>query len=68
MDDMGNEIVEKEEDDTASLNRRKDNSFHERINTNKIRSRLQQLESELSSVLNMLKSNTSGSVSEKAVS
>lgn len=65
---MGNEIVEKEEDDTASLNRRKDNSSHERINTNKIRSRLQQLESELSSVLNMLKSNTSGSVSEKAVS
>ncbi|XP_021685445.2 protein PTST homolog 2, chloroplastic isoform X2 [Hevea brasiliensis] len=65
MDAVGDEMLEKKEGATAPLNRRKDNCSHGRINSNEIRSCLQHLEAELSSVLNMLKSNTSDSVTEK---
>ncbi|WCJ21783.1 5'-AMP-activated protein kinase-related [Euphorbia peplus] len=52
---FGDEILERKGEYSLSLNRRKDTSSHERIKSNQIQSRLQHLESELSSILDVLK-------------
>ncbi|XP_012091962.1 protein PTST homolog 2, chloroplastic isoform X2 [Jatropha curcas] len=68
VDCLRDEILETRESTIASLNGRKVNSSHERIKYNQIRSRLQHLESELSSVLNALKSNADENALEKVES
>uniref|UniRef100_A0A2P2KKM6 Uncharacterized protein MANES_01G191800 n=1 Tax=Rhizophora mucronata TaxID=61149 RepID=A0A2P2KKM6_RHIMU len=57
MDDSGDEILEVQETSGPSLSRSKEKSSPEGTNCNDIRSRLQHLEAELSSVLKTLKSN-----------
>ncbi|XP_048235253.1 protein PTST homolog 2, chloroplastic isoform X2 [Ricinus communis] len=65
MDALGDEILQKSEGATASSNGRKGNCCSERVKFNDIRSRLQQLESELSSVLSTLKSNSGKNASQR---
>ncbi|XP_050237668.1 protein PTST homolog 2, chloroplastic [Mercurialis annua] len=65
IDALEKEIVEKREGVTASLSRSNENTSKERVKFNEIRSRLQHLESELSSVLDSLKSKTGEDASPK---
>ncbi|KAL5761879.1 hypothetical protein ACOSP7_018143 [Xanthoceras sorbifolium] len=66
VDGSGDEILELREGGSEHLNGQGDlNSFHEDINHNQVRTRLQHLELELSSVLRTLRSNKHKLVSQK---
>ncbi|CAK7332821.1 unnamed protein product, partial [Dovyalis caffra] len=62
---LGEEILETREGASETVNRRKENCSDGGINQIQVRSRLWDLELELSSVLQLLKSNTGESVSQK---
>ncbi|XP_065860897.1 protein PTST homolog 2, chloroplastic [Euphorbia lathyris] len=62
---FGDEILKRKGEYSVSLNRRKDTSSPERIKSNQIQSRLQHLESELSSILDVLKSKADENVQKK---
>ncbi|KAJ6771299.1 PROTEIN PTST-like protein 3 CHLOROPLASTIC [Salix koriyanagi] len=62
---LGDEIIETREGASETGSRRKENRSDGWINQNQVRSRLHDLELELSSVLQSLKSNTGESVSQK---
>ncbi|KAJ6771301.1 PROTEIN PTST-like protein 2 CHLOROPLASTIC [Salix koriyanagi] len=64
---LGDEIIETREGASETGSRRKENRSDGWINQNQVRSRLHDLELELSSVLQSLKSNTGESVSQKVV-
>uniref|UniRef100_A0A6N2N684 AMP-activated protein kinase glycogen-binding domain-containing protein n=1 Tax=Salix viminalis TaxID=40686 RepID=A0A6N2N684_SALVM len=62
---LGDEIIETKDGASETVSRRKENRSDGWINQNQVRSRLHDLELELSSVLQSLKSNTGESVSQK---
>ena len=64
---LGDEIIETREGASETVSRRKENCSDGGINQNQVRSRLHDLELELSSVLQLLKSNTGESESQKVV-
>jgi len=64
---LGDEIIETREGASETVSRRKENCSDGGINQNQVRSRLHDLELELSSVLQSLKSNTGESESQEVV-
>eukprot|EP00258_Populus_trichocarpa_P049387 XP_024465406.1 protein PTST homolog 2, chloroplastic isoform X5 [Populus trichocarpa] len=64
---LGDEIIETREGASETVSRRKENCSDGGINQNQVRSRLHDLELELSSVLQSLKSNTGESESQEVI-
>ncbi|KAG6758947.1 hypothetical protein POTOM_035410 [Populus tomentosa] len=64
---LGDEIIETREGAGETVSRRKENCSDGGINQNQVQSRLHDLELELSSVLQLLKSNTGESESQKVI-
>ncbi|XP_034930354.1 protein PTST homolog 2, chloroplastic isoform X1 [Populus alba] len=63
--DLGDEILETKEGSSETVSRSQENCSDGGINQNQVRSRIRDLELELSSVLQALKSNTGESLSQK---